>query len=58
MSDSQNVVPSKLYTTEGSKSQKKTKADLEKEDPTVEDGLAVVGNTKVWPKKDTHDDKE
>lgn len=64
MSDSQrNVVPSRLYTTEGSVSKKKTKEELGRDDPTKEEGLAVVGGKipanlesdtrkiKNWPKE-------
>ena len=48
---SQNVVPSKLYTTEGSTSKKRSEDDLKKDDPAPEQGLAIVGNKKVYEEK-------
>jgi|15BtaG_2_1085339.scaffolds.fasta_scaffold02019_2 hypothetical protein len=46
MNSNQNVVPSKLYTTEAANSQKQTKDELEQEDPSKEDGLDVLLGSK------------
>ena len=55
MPNTENVVPSKLYTTEGAASQKQTRKELEKDDPDREQGIAIVsGKSKV--EKDEDDD--
>lgn len=55
MNSNQNVVPSKLYTTEAANSQKQTKDDLEKEDPTPEKGVEVLLGSKIKDGDDSSD---
>lgn len=54
MTKTENVVPSKLYTTEGASSKKQSKEELEYPDPEKAEGLAIVSGASKGGNDDTN----